>query len=71
METFLKMLETQSILFVYMAVGHYCRKVNIFSVEMRTRLTDFTVMITLPCMVFSFHGGGWLLKSFLSRFPRV
>lgn len=59
METFLKMLETQSILFVYMAVGYYCRKVNIFSDEMRARLTDFTVMITLPCMVF---------KSFLMEF---
>lgn len=59
METFLKMLETQSILFVYMAVGYYCRKVNIFSDEMRAKLTDFTVMITLPCMVF---------KSFLMDF---
>lgn len=59
METFLKMLETQSILFVYMAVGYFCRKVNIFSDEMRARLTDFTVMITLPCMVF---------KSFLMEF---
>lgn len=59
METFLKMLETQSILFVYMAVGYYCRKVNIFPDEMRARLTDFTVMITLPCMVF---------KSFLMEF---
>ena len=59
METFLKMLETQSILFVYMAVGYYCRKVNIFSDEMRAKLTDFTVMITLPCMVF---------KSFLMEF---
>lgn len=59
METFLKMLETQSILFVYMAVGYYCRKVNIFSDEMRARLTDFTVMITLPCMVF---------KTFLMEF---
>lgn len=59
METFLKMLETQSILFVYMAVGYYCRKANIFSDEMRAKLTDFTVMITLPCMVF---------KSFLMEF---
>lgn len=59
MDTFLKMLETQSILFVYMAVGYYCRKTNIFSDEMRAKLTDFTVLITLPCMVF---------KSFLMEF---
>ena len=26
---------------------------------------------SLMLMVFSFRGGGWLLKSFLSRFPRV
>lgn len=59
MDTFLKMLETQSILFVYMAVGYCCRKTNIFSDEMRAKLTDFTVLITLPCMVF---------KSFLMEF---
>ena len=53
METFLKMVNTQSILFVYLAVGYYCRKKDIFSDEMRSKLTDFVVLITLPCMVFS------------------
>lgn len=53
METFLKMVNTQSILFVYLAVGYYCRKKDIFSDEMRGKLTDFVVLITLPCMVFS------------------
>lgn len=53
METFLKMVNTQSILFIYLAVGYYCRKKDIFSDEMRSKLTDFVVLITLPCMVFS------------------
>ena len=53
METFLKMVNTQSILFIYLAVGYYCRKKDIFSDETRGKLTDFVVLITLPCMVFS------------------
>jgi len=53
METFWKMVNTQSILFIYLAVGYYCRKKDIFSDEMRSKLTDFVVLITLPCMVFS------------------
>lgn len=53
MEAFLKMVNTQSILFIYMAVGYYCRKKNIFTDETRNKLTDFVVLITLPCMVFS------------------
>ena len=56
METFLKMVNTQSVLFIYLAVGYYCRKRNIFTDETRSKLTDFVVLITLPCMVFSsFH----------------
>ena len=47
------MVNTQSILFIYLAVGYYCRKKNIFSDEVRGKLTDFVVLITLPCMVFS------------------
>ena len=53
MDSFLKMVNTQSILFVYLAVGYYCRKKGIFSDETRDKLTDFVVLITLPCMVFS------------------
>lgn len=52
MENFLKMVNTQSVLFIYLAVGYYCRKANIFTNETRSKLTDFTVMITLPCMIF-------------------
>lgn len=53
MENFFKMVNTQSILFIYMAVGYFCRKKDIFSDETRGKLTDFCVLITLPCMVFS------------------
>ena len=53
MDIFLKMVNTQSILFLYLAVGYYCRKKDIFTDETRSKLTDFVVLITLPCMVFS------------------
>lgn len=52
MENFIKMVNTQSVLFIYLAVGYYCRKANIFTDETRSKLTDFAVMITLPCMIF-------------------
>lgn len=56
MEQFLSMVNTQSVLFLYMLVGVYCRKSGMFTNEMRSKLTDFVVFITLPCMVFeSFH----------------
>lgn len=53
MDNFHKMLNTQSILFFYLAVGYFCRKRDIFTGETRDKLTDFVVLITLPCMVFS------------------
>ena len=56
MESFMKMLDVQTVLFIYMAVGFFCRKRGVFTAETRDRLTDFVVFITLPCMIFeSFH----------------
>lgn len=56
MNSFLKMVNTQSILFLYMVVGFYCRKAGIFDDGTRDKLTDFTLQIVLPCMIFeSFH----------------
>ena len=56
MESFFKMVDVQTVLFLYMAVGFYCRKKNIFNDVARDKLTDFVVFITLPCMIFeSFH----------------
>ena len=52
MENFLKMVNTQSVLFIYLAVGYYCRKANIFTDETRDKLTDFAVMVTLPVLTF-------------------
>jgi len=52
MDSFLKMVNTQSILFLYMLVGFYCRKKGIFDDGTRDKLTDFVVLITLPLMVF-------------------
>lgn len=56
METFLKMANTQSILFLYILLGVCCRKTGLFDDHTRGKLTDFALMVTLPCMVFeSFH----------------
>lgn len=56
MESFFKMVDVQSVLFLYMAVGYFCRKRGIFSDEARSKITDFVILITLPCMIFeSFH----------------
>lgn len=56
METFLKMANTQSVLFLYILLGIYCRKSGLFDDHTYRKLTDFVLLITLPCMVFeSFH----------------
>ena len=52
MESFSKMVDVQTVLFIYMAVGFYCRKKGIFNDVARDKLTDFVVFITLPCMIF-------------------
>ena len=59
MANFMKMVEIQSVLFLYLAVGYACRKGGMFPDEFRDKLTDFLVLITLPCMIF---------KSFLIEF---
>ena len=46
MENFMKMLSTQAILLVYMAVGFYCRKRGIIEKKMQGKLTDFVLRIT-------------------------
>lgn len=56
MEHFLKMVNVQSVLFVYMLIGMFCRRTQLFDDVTRSKLTDFVIKITLPCMVFqSFH----------------
>ena len=52
MENFFKMVDVQTVLFIYMAVGFYCRKKGIFNDVARDKLTDFVVFVTLPCMIF-------------------
>lgn len=56
MEQFFKMVDVQSVLFIYMLVGYFCRRSGMFDDATRNKLTDFVILITLPCMVFeSFH----------------
>lgn len=52
MDNFMKMLNVQSVLFLYIVAGIICRKRNIFTDEVQNRLTDFVMAITLPCMIF-------------------
>lgn len=52
MNHFLRMVNTQSILFLYMLVGWFCRKTDLFDDTTRSKLTDFMLQIALPCMVF-------------------
>lgn len=52
MSNFMKMVDIQSVLFLYLAVGYCCRKGGMFTDEFRNKLTDFLVLIGLPCMIF-------------------
>lgn len=52
MESFFKMVDVQTVLFIYMVVGFYCRKSGIFNDVARDKLTDLVIKITLPCMIF-------------------
>jgi len=56
MNSFFQMLNVQAVLFLYLAVGCYCKKVGILDDVAQQRLTEWVVRITLPCLVFaSFH----------------
>ena len=45
MDSFFKMVDVQTVLFIYMAVGFFCRKKGIFNDAARDKLTDFVVLI--------------------------
>ncbi len=51
MDSFMKMLTTQSTLLIYLLIGVICRKTNIFSDAFRSKLSDFIISVTLPCMI--------------------
>lgn len=53
MDNFLKMLSTQAILLVYMCVGYYCSRKDIVDRRTQSKMTDFVLRITLPCMIFN------------------
>ena len=53
MDNFLKMLNTQMILIIYLAVGFYCAKRGIIDGHAKQKLTDLILKITLPCMIFA------------------
>ncbi|MFQ7876364.1 AEC family transporter [Enterocloster sp.] len=51
MESFLRMLNAQMILLVYLAVGMYCMKVGLIDRDSKEKLVDIILRITLPCMI--------------------
>ena len=53
MESFLRMLNAQIILLVYLAVGMYCVKVGLIDRDSKEKLVDIILRITLPCMIFN------------------
>ena len=63
MDSFFKMVDVQTVLFIYMAVGFGCRKVGIFNDVARDKLTDFVVFVTLPCMIFESFNMAFSLES--------
>ena len=64
MDSFFKMVDVQTVLFIYMAVGFGCRKAGIFNDVARDKLTDFVVFVTLPCMIFESFNMAFSLESF-------
>ena len=52
MDNFMKMLSTQLILILYVGVGFYCSKRNIVDRHTQSKMTDFVLRVTLPCMIF-------------------
>lgn len=53
MESFLRMLNAQMILLVYLAVGMYCMKVGLIDRDSKEKLVDIILRITLPYMIFN------------------
>ena len=51
MENFFRMLNVQSVLFIYILVGVLCQKLNFLDDHTRAKLTDLVVYVTLPCMI--------------------
>ena len=63
MDSFFKMVDVQTVLFIYMAVGFGCSKAGIFNDVARDKLTDFVVFVTLPCMIFESFNMAFSLES--------
>lgn len=63
MDSFFKMVDVQTVLFIYMAVGFGCRKAGIFNDVARDKFTDFVVFVTLPCMIFESFNMAFSLES--------
>ena len=52
MDNFLQMVDTQSVLFLYMAVGFLCQRLGILDGHTQEKLTGLVIKFMMPCMVF-------------------
>lgn len=53
MDSFIKMLNAQVSLLIYLSVGAYCAHKSIINQNAKQKLTDLILKITLPCMIFN------------------
>lgn len=63
MDNFLKMVNIQSVLFLYMVAGVIARRMNILTDHTRNKLTDLMIYITLPCMIVDSFGIAFSMDS--------
>ncbi len=63
MENFMSMLNAQLVLFVYIGVGFYCGKKQIFDESTKKKLTSYILKIALPCMIFNSFGDEFTIET--------
>lgn len=52
MEAFIRMVNQQMVLFIYLVVGAYAKKRQIITKEVQGKFIDFILFVAMPCMVF-------------------
>lgn len=53
MDAFIKMLDIQAVLMIFVVCGVICRKKNIINSNNQKQFIDFVLTILLPCMIFN------------------
>lgn len=53
MDNFLHLFSIQGLLFIYILIGIYARKISIITKENQQKFIDFILRIAMPCMIFN------------------